>query len=91
MNNIKTRIVKLEKSAQTGGFCNCKGSIMRTETYYADLTADAETHEPQLMGEIVPDVCVECRRPIEKHQITVQLCDHTTKELFPEEWNARVK
>jgi hypothetical protein len=54
--------------------------------YQADLSEDSDTSEPVLTGEPVPDVCADCRKPIEKRKIILQLCDHTTKDRFPDEW-----
>jgi hypothetical protein len=87
MSNIKTRISKLEQLNGKSEFCKCP-PFPRIETYIQDLGEDAETNEPQLSGNNIPDVCEQCRRPIEKRIITIQLCDGTTKDRFPEEWNA---
>jgi hypothetical protein len=56
------------------------------ETYIQDLGEDAETNAPVLSGKPTPDVCPNCFKPTEKNSITVQLCDGTTKDNFPDEW-----
>ncbi len=85
--NIKTRIKKLEKATNAGGFCAC--GQLHTEIYLQNLGENATTNEPILSGEPVPDVCPDCRKPTEKNKITVQICDASTPERFPEEWNAK--
>lgn len=57
MNNLKTRIEKLE---QVGNSAKCECSRVKMESY------DCEGQEPQLMSEPVPDVCEKCRKPIKK-------------------------
>ncbi|MDQ3748645.1 MAG: hypothetical protein M3367_06495 [Acidobacteriota bacterium] len=53
------------------------------------MCEDSESSEPVLSGEPLPDVCPNCRKPIEKNQIIVQICDGTTPERFPAEWNKK--
>ena len=86
--NIKTRIVRLEErtTKSNDGFCNCP-SVSRFELYRSDLSIDSDSNEPKPMGELVPDVCVKCRRPINKDVIILQFCDRTTKDRFPNEWS----
>lgn len=87
--NLKARIAKIEKTMMpTGGFCLCRDAAQRTEIWLADLSAESDTSEPYEHGKIVPDFCDRCRRPIEKRKIVLQLCDRTTKDRFPEQWNA---
>jgi hypothetical protein len=45
--------------------------------------------QPVLTSEPVPDVCPNCRKRTEKKSITVQLVDGTTKDRFPDEWQAK--
>ncbi len=88
--NILTRLKKLEKGMLNNStFCVCYPQI-RTEVYLADLSEDSESREPVLSGKPVPDVCPNCRKPTEKNQITVQICDASTPERFPKEWNAKL-
>jgi hypothetical protein len=83
--NIKNRVLKLEKVAKPGGFCSCR-NVQKIETWTQDLTEDADDHEKRLMSREVPDVCDQCQKPIEKRQIILQLCDQTTKDIFPEKF-----
>lgn len=89
--NIKNRLQKLEATMQTGGggFCLCRDAAQRTEIWLADLSAKSNTSEPYERSKIVPDFCDQCRRPIERRKVILQLCDGTTKDRFPEEWNAK--
>jgi hypothetical protein len=80
--NLKRRITKLEKATNSDGLCACD-FVKRTEMFLQDLREDAEMNEPMLSGESVPDVCPQCRKPIDKQQIIIQLCYQTTKERFP--------
>ncbi len=86
MTAIKNRLKKLEKVTDNSTFCACHPQ--RFETYIQDLGEDAEHNEPKLTSEPVPDICLFCRKPIEKRIITVQLVDQSTKERCPEEWQA---
>jgi hypothetical protein len=88
--NILNRLKKLETVTDDSTVCACFPQI-RVEMYQADLSEDSDTSEPVLTGEPVPDVCADCRKPIEKRKIIVQLCDHTTKDRFPDEWNERAR
>jgi hypothetical protein len=87
--NLKSRLKKLEHSViDDSTVCACYPQ-RNTETYTRDLGEDAPLDsQPVLSGEPVPDVCPDCRKPIEKHKIIIQLCDGTTATRFPEEWNA---
>ena len=76
MKNILNRIRKLESGAIGSEFCVCH--LQRYEIYHQDLTSDSKTHEPQLKGEAVPDVCADCAKPIEKKQIIFRICDRDT-------------
>lgn len=67
--------------------CECVSQI-RYEIFRADLSEDSDSSEPVINGEPVPDICPDCRKPVEKRQIIFQLCDQTTKHRFPEEWRA---
>lgn len=58
--NIKTRIEKLEDQTKPDGFCQCKDP---KNLYFLDLTSDAVTNEPQVIG---PDICHLCNKEIEK-------------------------
>ena len=84
--NIKTRLKKLETVIDPPSVCVCYPQA-RYEVYLQDLGEDAESNDPVLSGEPVPDVCPDCRKQIEKNSITVQLVDGTTKDRFPDEWN----
>lgn len=87
--NIKNRLQKLESMMHTGGgFCRCRDAAQRTEIWLADLSAKSNTSEPYERSKIVPDLCEQCRKPIEKRKIILQLCDRTTPDRFPVEWNA---
>jgi hypothetical protein len=87
--NIRNRLKKLEKGLiNDSTICACNPH-RNTEIYLQDLGEDAPRQsEPKLSGEPVPDICLRCRKPIEKRKIILQLCDHTTKDRFPQEWNA---
>ncbi len=85
--NIKNRLKKLENEViDDSVVCACYPQFF--ETYIQDLSADAEDNSPVLTSEPAPDVCPRCRKHTEKNSITVQLVDATTKDRFPEEWNA---
>lgn len=84
--NIKNRLKKLETIIDPSTVCVCSPQA-RYEVYLQDLGEDAESDDPVLSGEPVPDVCPACRKRIEKKNITVQLVDGTTKDRFPDEWN----
>ncbi len=85
--NLRNRLKKLERAGDDSTVCACFPQI-RVEMYQADLSEDSDTSEPVLTGEPVPDICADCRKPIEKRKIIVQLCDQTTKDRFPAEWQA---
>lgn len=86
--NIKNRLKKLENVViDNSAVCGCYPQ-RNTEIYYQDLSEDAQTNEPQLNGEPVPEVCPFCRKPMVKQVITIQGVDNTTKDRFPEEWEA---
>jgi hypothetical protein len=87
MTAIKNRLRKLEKAGDNSTVCACYPQI-RVEVYQADLSEDSDTSEPVLTGEPVPNICPVCRKPIEKRKIILQLCDHTTKDRFPDEWQS---
>lgn len=84
--NIKHRLKKLENVIDDSTVCGCFPQ-RNFESYRADLSEDSESSEPVLMTEAVPDVCLNCRKPIEKRIIIFQFYDQTTKDRFPEEWN----
>lgn len=84
--NILSRLKKLEnKIIDTSTVCGCVPQ-RNAEIYKADLSEDSNSSEPILWSEPVPDVCPDCRKPIEKQKIIIQGCDHTTKDRFPNEW-----
>ncbi len=87
--NLRNRLKKLEHSViDDSTVCACFPQ-RDTEIQIRDLGEDAPLDsQPVLSGEPVPDVCPDCRRPIEKRKIILQLCDNTTKERFPELWQA---
>ena len=89
---LKQRIEKLEEKIinVNGGFCDCPG-VPKYEIRQADLSINSNTTESILTGSPVPDICPECRRPINKHVIILQLCDKTTASRFPDQWNREVK
>jgi hypothetical protein len=83
--NISNRLKKMKNQLNVGGeFCACHPQI-RTEVYIADLCQDSDSSKPVLKGKPVPDVCPDCCKPTEKDTITVQICDSTTSERFPNE------
>jgi hypothetical protein len=85
--NLRSRLKKLENEViDDSTVCAC--DPQRYEIYYQDLSKNAKTNEPILRGEPAPDVCPNCRKPAEKNSITVQFVDGTTKDRFPELWNA---
>jgi len=90
--NLKTRLKKLEYSViDDSTVCECFPQ-RNTETYTRDLGENAPLDsQPVLTSEPVPNVCADCRKPIEKRKIIVQLCDQTTKDRFPDEWKANNK
>ncbi len=85
--NILNRLKKLERVTDNSTICECYPQI-RVEIYFADLSEDSDTSEPVLSGEQVPDICPDCHKPIEKQKIILQGCDNTTKDRFPEQWQA---
>jgi hypothetical protein len=52
------------------------------------LGENATDNEPKLTNALIPGICPECGRRTEKHSITVQLVDGTTKDRFPDEWKS---
>ncbi len=86
MTAIKNRLKKLERVTDNSTVCACYPQYI--ETYIQYLGEDAETNEPVLTSEPMPNVCPNCCKPTVKQQITVQLCDQTTKDRFPNEWQA---
>lgn len=89
--NLRNRLKKLERAGDDSTVCECYPQ-RNTEIYTRDLGEDAPLDsQPVLTSEPVPDVCADCRKPIEKRKIIVQLCDHTTKDRFPEQWQANRK
>jgi hypothetical protein len=86
--NLRNRLKKLENVViDDSAFCDCRPRKV-FEIYKANLSEDSNSSEPVLTSEPVPDICPDCRKPIEKTQIIFQSCDHTTKDRFPEEWQA---
>ncbi len=86
--NIKSRIKKIESVMNNGGnLCLCPDTN-RYELWRADLSAKSATGEARLQSAEVPDVCPQCRKPIEKQKFILRLCDRTTRDRFPEQWNA---
>jgi hypothetical protein len=83
--NILNRLKKLETVTDDSTVCACYPQ--HVSVFIQDLGADAETNAPILSGRHAPDVCPDCFKPTEKNSITVQLCDGTTKDNFPDEWN----
>ncbi len=71
--NLKSRLKKLEHSViDDSTVCACYPQ-RNTETYTLDLGEDAPLDsQPVLTGEPVPDVCPDCRKPIEKTQIIIE-------------------
>ncbi len=69
--NLRNRLKKLERAGDDSTACACFPQI-RVEMYQADLSEDSDTSEPVLTGEPVPDVCADCRKPIEKRKIIIQ-------------------
>jgi len=85
--NIKNRLKKLENEViDDSTVCACFPQ-KNTETWKADLGADSNTSEPELLGEPVPEVCDRCGKQINKDVIILQFVDETTKDRFPNEWN----
>lgn len=86
--NIKSRIKKIENQIIGGRFefCGCFPQF-NTEIYLQDLSAGAKSSEAVLSGEVVSEVCLRCRKTIEKQKIIIRFCDHSTKTRFPVEWN----
>jgi hypothetical protein len=84
---ILNRLKKLARVGDDSTFCACYPQ-QNFDVYIQDLGADAETNEPVLSGAGSPDICPDCLKPTEKNSITVQLCDGTTKDRFPDEWKA---
>jgi hypothetical protein len=86
--NLRNRLKKLERAGDDSTVCACFPQRV-TEIQIQDLGEDAPLDsQPVLRGDPVPDVCADCRKPIEKRKIIVQLCDQTTKDRFPGEWKA---
>jgi hypothetical protein len=86
--NIRNRLKKLENEViDDSTVCACYPQ-KRFEMWIADLGVDSDSSEPKLDGEALPDVCADCGKPVEKNKITVQLCDRTTPDRFPGEWQA---
>ncbi len=69
--NIKNRLKRLHSQVIKGDseFCACPGEIL-TEVWIPHF--DGEKYVPKLSGEPLPDNCPVCRKPIEKHIITVE-------------------
>lgn len=67
--------------------CGCRPQTI-FEIYRTDLSEDSNSSEPVLTSRQAPDVCPDCRKPIEKQVIIIQGVDHTTKDRFPDEWKA---
>jgi len=90
--SIKTRLNKLQSRiiGNDSGVCACYPQ-KRFEVWYADLSEDSESSEPEINGEPLPDICPNCRKTVEKNKIIVQFCDGTTPTRFPKEWNERGK
>jgi hypothetical protein len=90
--NILNRLEKLEHSViDDSTVCECFPQ-RNTETFMQDLSAKAALDsQPVLSGKPVPHACPNCRKPIEKHKIIIQLCDGTTPERFPDEWKSSSK
>ncbi len=84
--NIKNRLKKLERVTDDSAVCVC--FPQHFSFFIQDLSADAEHNEPVLSGKPVPDICPDCCKPTEKNSITIQGVDGTTKDRFPEIWNA---
>jgi hypothetical protein len=87
--NILNRLKKLETVTDDSTVCACYPQHF--SVFIQDLGADAETNEPILSGKPPPDVCPNCLKPTERNSITVQLVDGTTKDRFPDEWQANRK
>ena len=86
--NIQNRLRKLEdKTKVSEVYCQCGGS-QGYEMLLADLSVESDTAEPEAPRNVVPDTCPQCRKPVQKKQIILQLCDQTTRNRFPEEWNS---
>jgi ABC-type uncharacterized transport system auxiliary subunit len=90
--NILSRLKKLETlvtpAAGNSTVCACFPQ-RNVEFYDADLSENSESGEPVLTGESIADICPKCGKTIKKQQIIIQFCDRTTRDRFPEEWNAR--
>ncbi len=84
--NILNRLKKLETVTDDSTVCACYPQYI--ETYIQDLGEDAEHNEPVLTSKPIPEICPNCRKIVEKNKIIVQLCDQTTKNRFPEEWQS---
>jgi hypothetical protein len=86
--NILKRLRRLEaEKGVNSEYCKCLPQT-RFEIYRADLSEASDSSEPVLQSEPLPDICPDCRKTVEKRQIIFQFCDQTTKDRFPEEWNA---
>lgn len=88
--NLRNRLKKLERAGDDSTVCECYPQ-RNVEIYFADLSKKSNTSEPVLSGEPVPDICPDCRKPIEKQQIIIQGVDGTTQDRFPEQWQANNK
>lgn len=89
--NIKNRINKLESLSNVSSFCSCR-NIDKSEFYCSDFTEESTDPAPQIIGDkVIPDVCPQCGKPIEKSRTIIQLWDDTTKDRFPDEWNQSSK
>jgi hypothetical protein len=90
--NISNRLKKLEHLAiDDSTVCECYPQRL-TEIQIRDLGEDAPLDsQPVSTGDPVPDVCPDCGNPAGKRIIILNLCDHTTKDRFPDEWEANNK
>jgi hypothetical protein len=82
--NILNRLKKLEIVTDDSTVCACYPQYI--ETYIQDLGEDAEINAPVLTSKPIPEICPVCNKTTERKSITVQLCDGTTKDNFPDEW-----
>ena len=60
--NLKSRITKLERATNAGGFCLCFGQLKIEAVLSGGMTGT-------LMK--APDVCEKCRRPVDKRFIEI--------------------
>jgi hypothetical protein len=85
--NIRNRLKKLENEViDDSPVCVCFPQF--AETYMRDLGENSNGNELVLISEAVPDLCPNCRKIVEKNKIIVRICDQTTKDRFPEEWQS---